>query len=165
MVTTYNDRTGAIISRCGFYRYRLWRRRDFDRPALLWVMLNPSTADEQSNDPTLCSVIDISTRLGYGGVEVANLYAYRTKSPEVLKAAGYPIGAENDDYLRALAKQAPKVVCAWGANAQPARALAVREMLEEISQPMALKVNADGTPKHPLYVKRDTQLSSYWMLA
>lgn len=163
MATTYDERSGAVISPCGFYRYRLWRRWDLEGRVALWVMLNPSTADASTNDPTILAIIDFAKRWGFGGIEVVNLYAYRTKSPDVLKAAGYPVGPDNDMTIRALVKQNRHVVCAWGSKAQPERAQAVHELIAAHADPQYLQLNKDGSPKHPLYVKRDTE-PSYWEL-
>ena len=162
-----DERSGAVVSPCGFYRLRLWRRWDLEKRVLLWIMLNPSTADASVDDPTILAICDFARRWGYGGIEVVNLYSYRTKSPEVLKSAGYPIGPGNNLTISALVQwraepdQRQRVICAWGSKAQPERALAVYDMISEFVTPCALAVNKDGTPKHPLYVKRDTVPSFY----
>jgi len=162
--------SGANISPCGQYRTRLWRVWALGLPWLCFVMLNPSTADASINDATIAWCIAYAKMLGFGGIEVVNLYTLRTKSPAVLKARGYPQGEYADLMLRAAAANARseggKVVCAWGTNAQPHRAEAVRLMLAQQGVPVYhLGLNKDGSPKHPLYLPRKTPLTEWEYLA
>lgn len=153
--------TGAYISDCGLFRYSLWRIWDMtgELPRILWVMLNPSWADASTNDRTVLAIMDFSKRWGFGGLEIVNLYAYRTESPAKLKAEGFPIGPQNDWYIKNITDRCSTVVAAWGGNAQPERADHVRRIVDK---PMHfLKINADGTPQHPLYVKRSTALQEW----
>lgn len=142
---------GAVISPCGKFRYRLWRRWG-DGSACTFIMLNPSTADANENDPTIRKCIGFAERLGYSGIEVVNLYAFRATKPSVLKAAGYPKGPENDGHILAAAKAGVIVICAWGANARGlTRPDTVLVMLREADiVPTALAFTADGLPSHPL---------------
>jgi hypothetical protein len=78
-------KSGAELSACRTYRYRLWRQWDADLAPVVWVMLNPSTADESADDPTIRKCIGFAQRWGYGGIEVVNLYAYRSPDPRQLK--------------------------------------------------------------------------------
>src|SRR6266436_6577265 len=91
-------RSDACISRCGTYRYALWRRWA-PGPQVLFVMLNPSTADRQRNDPTIRRCIGLAAAWGYGALAVGNLFAFRTPSPKVLKRAARPVGRANDRWL------------------------------------------------------------------
>jgi hypothetical protein len=141
----------ATISECGRFRYRLGRRWGDGAP-LLFVMLNPSTADAEQDDPTIRKCIGFADRLGHGGIEVVNLFAFRATDPRELRAAGYPVGPENDHHLEEVCRQAPAVLCAWGSKAKGLRRPAdVLRMLKAWkAAPMALRVNAGGIPAHPL---------------
>jgi hypothetical protein len=166
--------TGAVLSPCKRFRHRLWRIWDEAGPRLVVIMLNPSTADESTNDPTILWLIAFARLHGFGGIEVLNLYDYRTPSPLELKRQRFPYSLTN--VTRSLVQLADtivsmhggKVVCAWGANAQPNRALDLRIdlMLEDLT---AYRFDApltkNGQPRHPLYLKRDTQLVEWEALA
>jgi hypothetical protein len=105
---------GAKFSGCRAYRYALWRTWDISKPYALFIGLNPSTADEVEDDPTLRRCIDFSKSWGYGGVYMANLFAYCATQPEVMKKAVAPIGPENDAWITQLASTAGVVIAAWG---------------------------------------------------
>lgn len=145
---------GAIISNCGKYRYRLWRRWG-DGSALVFIMLNPSTANEEEDDPTIRKCIGFAKALGHGAIEVVNLYAYRATDPKDLKAAGYPVGPSNDDHIRSVVNihgNDHNLICAWGANARGlSRPTDVKGMIHDIGKPMySLRLTKDGVPSHPL---------------
>lgn len=149
----------------GDYRYALWRG---DAPYVLWVMLNPSTADAQTDDPTIRKCMKYARAWGYGGIVVVNLFAYRATDPDELVKVEDPVGRDNDQHILAMARSVkqsqlegkridpPLVMCAWGAkvprehHARPARVL---ELLAPFASPGVLQVNNDGSPKHPLYCK------------
>ena len=141
----------ALLSPCSKYRYRLGRRWG-DGPPLVFVMLNPSTADAEQDDATIRKCIGFAERLGFVGIEVVNLYAFRATDPRELRAAGYPVGPENDDHLEEVCRPAQTVVCAWGSNAKGLqRPVDVLRTLKAWNvAPMALQVNAGGIPAHPL---------------
>ncbi len=147
---------GAIISDCGTFRYRLWRTWDRALPQLPFIMLNPSTADGNTDDPTVRKICNFAKQFGYGGIEVGNLYAYRaTKPAELLKTAN-PIGPNNDNYLKALATcYGPLVICAWGVTT-PARWHRATDVLQLLgdhgARPHALALTAEDDPWHPLYL-------------
>jgi hypothetical protein len=143
----------AVISDCGAFRYRLTRNwTDDTASVLLFVMLNPSTADADIDDPTIRKCIGFAKRLGYGGIEVVNLYAYRATDPKELKAAGYQLGPDNDRHTMAAIRRAANVALAWGANARGMiRPDIVLRMVREAGvTPMALRRLADWVPEHPL---------------
>jgi hypothetical protein len=110
---------GAALSACGRYRYTLWRIWDEARPPALFVMLNPSTADADVDDPTIRRCMRFARDLGYGGLLVGNLYAYRATNPDELDVVDAPIGRGNQTALYALVARAGIVIAAWGAK--PAR--------------------------------------------
>jgi hypothetical protein len=143
----------AAFSRCGTYRYALWRRWDESRPAVLFVGLNPSTADAHRDDPTIRRCIGFANSWGFGSVIVANLFAYRTPHPKLLRAAPNPIGPRNDRWLRTLATDAGLVVAAWGADGEYLRR--ATEVSARLGDCRCLGLTASGAPRHPLYVRKD----------
>ena len=151
------ESSGAVISACGRYRYRLWRRWS-DGPTCVFIMLNPSTADAESDDPTIRRCIGFAKREGCGGLVVANLFAFRATSPRDMMAADDPVGPENDNHLRWCADLATgPVIAGWGAHGSfRGRDAAVRRMLD--GKAMHLGLTAAGQPRHPLYLKGDAIL-------
>jgi hypothetical protein len=146
---------GATFSACGVYRYRLWRRwRGDGAPALCFLMLNPSTADEVTNDATVSRCGERATRLGFGALEVVNLFALRSTDPAALYRHHDPVGRENDDAILAAARACKLVICGWGNHgALHHRGRSVLAMLTANRiTPHALRLNADGSPAHPLYL-------------
>ncbi|EOI8009811.1 DUF1643 domain-containing protein, partial [Vibrio parahaemolyticus] len=140
----------AELSSCRSYRYALWRTWDDSKPYVLFIGLNPSTADETSDDPTLTRCINFAKLWGYGGVCMANLFAYRATEPDVMKASEDPVGVENDVWLKRLSKDAGVIIGAWGNHgAFLGRSEVVKQMLPSLSY---LKLNKSGEPAHPLYL-------------
>lgn len=149
----------AHISDCGTYRYSLTRGWvPFPTPYVAWIMLNPSKADGEDDDPTIGRTIGFSKKWGYGACMVVNAHAYRETSPRALRQAILDgidtVGPENDEYLENVVKDAAKVIVAWGTHAKLyGRDLAVCDIVGKAAKvPVeCLQVNRDGTPKHPLY--------------
>ena len=148
--------SGAQID--GEYRWRLWRRWDEELPLLLWVMLNPSTADATEDDPTIRKCVGFAMRWRYGGIVVVNLFALRSTDPTAVLRHPDPIGSENDAVISATAAECPDSVCAWGSHKSVThRALVVRRLLLQAgNSPTHLGLNKDGHPKHPLYLPYST---------
>lgn len=148
----------AVISPCGKFRYflkRQWGNRNPPSP-VTFVMLNPSTADASQDDATIRKCVGFSRLWGFDALCVVNLYAYRATDPKELSKAHYPVGEENDTYLRIAA--GGKTVAAWGCHAQKTRASEVMKILRETGDVYCLGRTQMGFPKHPLYVKYDTPL-------
>ena len=145
---------GAIFSPCGRFRFALWRRWNLNLPVLAFGCLNPSKAGVEIEDPTSLKFRGFAQRLGYGGYATWNLYAFRATDPADLRAAGYPVGEENDAYIEVISLVAGLTVCGWGGNAAKlSRPSEVTSILRRLGvQPHALRVNGDGTPAHPLYL-------------
>ncbi|MEE4661844.1 MAG: DUF1643 domain-containing protein [Halieaceae bacterium] len=134
------------------YRYSLWRIWDRSLPAVLFIGLNPSTADARRDDPTLVRCMGFARDWGFGGVYTVNLFAFRATDPEVMKRARHPVGRDNDNVILATAARAQCLVAAWGNDgAWRGRGEAVRSMLPGLHY---LKLNATGQPAHPLYLPR-----------
>jgi hypothetical protein len=149
---------GALFSRDRRYRYRLWRRWDRSLPLVAFCMLNPSTADERSDDPTIRRCIGFARDWGYGGVEIVNLFALRATDPRELRRAGDPIGRRNDAYLIEAAQRAAAVVIAWGIHgALRSRGAAGLALLSPRARLLALGWTRVGEPRHPLYLRRDVR--------
>lgn len=143
----------AHMSPCGLFRMSLTRTWDATLPRLVFIMLNPSKADANIDDPTVVRCIGFARALGYGSIEVVNLFAYRATNPIDLKRAGYPVGEGNDAAILRAVSRAGGVICAWGANARALpRAAHVLDLIELWCSPTALAWTADGVPKHPLYL-------------
>ncbi len=142
-------KTDAVFSDCRKYRYVLWRTWDDSKPYVMFIGLNPSTADEVDNDRTINRCINYAKDWGYGGLCMANLFSYCTKDPHVMKAAEDPVGPENDLWLKALSENAAVVVAAWGDDGSYLeRSKQVVNMFPELQ---CLKINKSGEPAHPLY--------------
>ncbi len=150
---------GAIFSDDRKYRYALWRVWSARKPPLLFIGLNPSTANEVTADPTITRCMVRATRAGFGGLLMANLYAYVSSNPEVLLRDGDYIGGDNDVYLNQMIGLAGRVVCAWGSF--PAANVRAAAVLKLIAEPYCLEVNRDGQPRHSLYVAYDIPITPY----
>ena len=142
----------AKLSPCGTYRYELHRTWDSSLPCVLFICLNPSTADHTRDDHTSRVCINYATRWGYGGLVIANLFAYRSTDPQGLKNTPDPVGPENNRVLRKLCKKADMVICAWSdIGAYLGRD---REVILFINKPHCLTLLKSGRPGHPLYKSR-----------
>lgn len=151
----------AVISQCQTYRYTLDRIWDTSRPAALFIMLNPSTATAEVDDPTIIRCRKRAERAGCGSLTVVNLFAYRATNPDALALASDPVGPANDAWITvALANQPSLVVAAWGGSAVKAgarlaadRVTRVLELINAHDVPVkCLGTTKDGYPRHPLYV-------------
>ena len=148
--------TNARISPDGKYRYSLVREWDRDKPKVLFIGLNPSTADEKTDDPTVCRCIDFAKRWGFGGILVGNLFAIRSADPNLIHQDADPVGPLNDECLIEMAREAKTVVAAWGNHgAYLGRSEAVRSLIPGMK---CLVKNNTGEPRHPLYISPDQAL-------
>jgi hypothetical protein len=153
----------AVYSPCQQYRYILHRRWEIGEPdrSVMFVMLNPSTATAETDDPTVRKCRQYAMRWGFNHLIVGNIMAYRATDPMLLRGIDDPIGPDNLPHLRtAIETYEPMVICAWGC--QPRRLTHVAPLtlalLRELEvQPHALRLNIGGEPGHPLYVALDTE--------
>ena len=144
---------GAELSDCRRYRYALWRIWDETKPTVMFIGLNPSTADETQDDPTLTRCINFAKAWGYGGVYTANLFAYRATDPKQLLKRKRVIGKQNDHWLQQLSERCELVIAAWGNDGKyQNRAQQVKQQIQPLHY---LKMNKSGEPAHPLYLKAD----------
>lgn len=153
----------AIISECGTYRYLLQRFWDHRLQAVNFIMLNPSTADASEDDPTIRRCMGFARTLGFGALEVTNLFALRSTDPKALRTHAAPIGVENDERIINSAKVCHMTICAWGNHGDYLnRGVQVLEMLRAHGvEPNALRVGKTGAPGHPLYLPGDLQPMPY----
>ncbi|MGB7268769.1 MAG: DUF1643 domain-containing protein [Albidovulum sp.] len=153
-------RSEALYSGCETYRYLLRRDWGAGGRRLLFVMLNPSTADEMRNDPTVARCEARARRLGYDGFAVANLFAFRATLPADLRRAADPIGPDNDRILDEAAADAETILCAWGVHgARSGRGLAVFARFHAQGHALwHLGLTKHGLPRHPLYCPNTTEL-------
>ena len=144
----------AVISKCEKYRYKLTRTWDEDKGKVLFIMLNPSTANHIENDLTTIRCINFAEKWGYGGIMIGNIYPFRAKRPKDLRKwlntsnnGLWEHREGNIDAVHQMADQADLIVCAWGCNYKDG----VPDWVEELGDLHYLEICDDGiTPKHPL---------------
>jgi hypothetical protein len=144
----------AVYSPCERYRYLLTRTWEPAGPRALFVMLNPSTATEVQNDPTVERCERRARALGFGAFRVTNIFAFRATDPREMRAAADPVGPLNDAAIVGSAAGADLVVCAWGTHgAHLGRGPAVERLLRAAGAELHhLGLSRAGHPRHPLYI-------------
>ena len=142
----------AIFSPCNQYRYSLSRVWNLSQKPALIIGLNPSTADEKKDDPTIRRSMHYAYRWGFGGLIMVNLFAFKATLPSDLRKANHPIGEDNNKFIIEHQKESGIVLVAWGNDG--ALHNRDKEVLDLINNPMCLKVNKTGQPAHPLYQKK-----------
>lgn len=156
--------SGALLSECERYRYRLWRIWDDCAPIMVWVMLNPSTADASQDDPTIRKCIGFAKQHRHGGIIVANLFAYRATNPKELLKVADPVGPENNKHIRWAVMAPPMltIVAGWGADKFARRRAAEVSLLIRSSRgPLkCFRKSASGVPWHPLYLPYSSPLET-----
>lgn len=146
----------AAISRCGTWRYGLVREWSVVRPRLGLIMLNPSAADAEYDDPTVSASIMLAKRWGFGSLAIGNLFAFRSPSTAVLFEAfkaGLAVGPDCDFHLRTIIHSAQFVMVGWGGEGKRYidRVRQVDHLIHHMNHlPMCVGVTANGHPKHPL---------------
>lgn len=152
---------GAIFSECGKYRFVLWRKWDAARPMLMFIGLNPSTANQIRDDNTITKVKKIAYNCHYGGVYMLNLFAYVTPYPKELRQ-----NAEeqriNDQYLIEYSQKSERIVFAWGRFKEAQER--AEKVMAQFPNAAALGTNQDGSPCHPLFQKDRSVPMSYQAL-
>lgn len=151
----------AQISSDGLYRYALTRYLGSGTRPAVFIMLNPSTADATTDDPTIRRCVGFTKAWGLDRMIALNLFAFRATKIEDMKDADDPVGPECDEWLRRYLdypiKYKAPIVCAWGVHGSfRGRHLEVLRLIEEMGgQPMALRVTKDKHPSHPLYLPKN----------
>ena len=171
MLTDLPVETGAEFSPCRRYRHRLWRAWDASLPTCAFIGLNPSTADETHDDPTIRRCVAFARTWGFGRCEVLNLFGWRSTDPMGLLRRRQASREADDRALARVMGEASRLVLAWGTHRRihrvlAPRVLAVRRHVDAIASQMrttgrrieigTLGTNADGSPRHPLYLARST---------
>jgi len=149
---------GAQFSTDRLYRYALWRTWQEGEGHTMFIGLNPSTADETVDDPTIRRCIGFAHSMGYGGIYMLNLCAFRSTDPRGLKRVADPIGPDNLRYIEMYAKTAGKVIAAWG-NHGWSRSRDTMRLIRSLGvEVWCFGRTKTGCPKHPLYLRADTEL-------
>lgn len=150
----------AVISECGNYRYSLTRIWDESKPKVMFIMLNPSTADANNDDPTIRRCVGFAKSWGFGGLYVCNLFAFRATTPKELLKVDNPFGDQNIWHTRKLSDEVEMIICAWGNYP------IVKKILRYENAPInlldfcinklhSIDTTVKGIPKHPLYLKSE----------
>lgn len=149
---------GAHISECGKYRYFLTREWDSDKPLVMFIGINPNTADDKIDNPTITRLIGFAKEFGYGGMIVTNLFAYRSPKPEVLLEVEDPEGPLNTSSIFSGAIQCKDIVFMWGDSPTLGRA---EKIVSAFPGALCFGRSKKGNPKHPLYLKAGTGLKKF----
>jgi hypothetical protein len=160
-----DTRSAAVFSPCRTWRYSLTRIWDESTPLAMFIGLNPSTADETVDDQTVRRCIRFAREWGYGGLVMTNMYALRSTDPGGLLTAADPIGPDNDTVLLNWAAAAGVIVAAWGTWGTKVKPYTQRpNTMPGLVWPKTLQclgVTNSGQPRHPLYLRADTELEPW----
>ena len=157
----------AEISPCGLYRYMLRRIWDEDENFLVFCLLNPSTADEKDDDPTIRKCIGFAKKNGFGGIIIINLFGIRSPNPKNIKIHSDPFGPDlSRNWIRAT-HQSYHFVFGWGNMGLFKNAQMNMHKFFFFGQSPLYKIyclgkNKNGTPKHPLYVPYTKEFEPYF---
>jgi hypothetical protein len=151
---------GAIISDCGKYRYQLWRVWNDKLPLAFFIMLNPSKADADQDDPTIRRLIGFAKRMGCGGFYVGNMFPYRATNPKELKSVGFEVAAKelNWFHLSDMRSKCQITVLAWGNP--PIQKTNIHTTF--LGDEYCFGCTNKGNPKHPLFLHSETPLTLYF---
>ena len=151
----------AQFDSSGRYRFslhRLWRETG---EIATIIMLNPSTADHLRNDPTIARCIQLARFWGFAGINVVNLFAYRTSSPAHLRQIRRPVGKDNDSHIRKNAESSGTIILGWGNHgAWRSRDREVVELLQG-HELLCIGTTKSGQPRHPLYAPGTIKLRKF----
>lgn len=159
-ITRGNKESGAIFSSCERYRYRLWRIWDERKPKIAFLMLNPSTADENVLDHTVTRCKKRAETLGYGGMEIINIFALRSTDPKGLYRDGTPPIFPNHKHILEVISETTITICGWGNHVKllGMESHAEEDIKDTFPEKLHyLKLNKDGSPTHPLYLPYSLQ--------
>lgn len=147
------NNNGAEFSECRKYRYALWRIWDESKPMVMFIGLNPSTANETNDDPTIRRVKRFAADWGHGGVYMLNCFPYISTNPNDLRDFGNT--SMNDHWLYKIANKCNEVIFAWGSFDVVKELGRDEELSIMFPKAKALTINKNGSPRHPLYVRAD----------
>lgn len=152
---------GAIFDDNKAHRFRLWRKWDSSKPMVLFIMLNPSTADDVKNDPTVTRLIKFAQNFNYGGFYVGNIYSYITPYPETLyflQNKDFKI-EENTNHVIEMANECKDVIFGWGNNIKNFNQPEI--IIKMFPEAFCFELTNTGNPKHPLYLSNKSRLFKY----
>ena len=155
---TMNRKT--VFSEDRIYRYVLWREWDMLNSAYaMFIGLNPSTADETQDDPTIRRCIGFAKEWGFGSLCMTNLFAFRATKPEDMKKSVDPVGQDNDYWLKECGSNAGRIIAAWGTHG----CFMNRDysIMTTVKNLKCLGKTKTGFPKHPLYLKKNCRVENY----
>lgn len=148
----------ATISDDQLYRYSLTRKISRGPRIVLFIGLNPSTADATLDDPTIRRCVGFAKSWGFNCLLMGNIYAFRSTDPKNLQIVNNPIGSKNRDELEKMIIVSELVVAAWGRNLLTEDAKEIANWIMQQEKTMCLGQNNDGSPKHPLYLPKSSVL-------
>lgn len=157
----------AYFDKDKIYRYLLQRKWGNSGKKITWIMLNPSTADETIDDPTIRRCIGFSKQFGADELDIVNLFAYRSTDPKQLYSAEYPVGEENDAYILESIKTSSLVILGWGnhgklhGRSEKVLSAFLKKYKDKV---FALKILKNGEPGHPLYISYSTTLKPLYTI-
>lgn len=153
--------SGAVFDQHRAYRFILWRYWD-EKPRVLFIGLNPSTANEIQNDPTIRRCAGFAEKWGYGGMYFCNLYSYVSTNPRALSDKE-AIHSANNPAIAMATKLVVLTVVAWGDGVELVEngSLVAENVKNIISAPMCFGLTQKGNPKHPLYLSGEAELVDY----
>ena len=152
---------GAVFSPCEKYRYMMWRTwGELDGPRMMFIGLNPSTATESVEDPTVRRCIRFAKDWGYAGMFMMNAFAFRATDPKKMQASVDPNGPRNNDAILEASQQSRLIIAAWGVHCPVPRE---REICAIVGRPIhCLGWTKGGRPRHPLYVRADEPVRMFY---
>ena len=167
MIVRRHENDGCVsvarYSDCGHYRYDLTRTWEPSGSKALFVMLNPSTATERANDPTVARVERRVRRMGFGAYRVCNLFAWRVTHPDYLHGVAAPVGPQNDETISEACQWADQLICAWGNHGGlDGRGATVEALMRSTTRPLFhFGLTKKGHPRHPLYLPYSLALAEW----
>jgi hypothetical protein len=150
----------TVFSPFRLYRYVLYREWDPTLETIAFIGLNPSTADETQDDPTIRRCIGFAKKWGYGSILVGNIFALRSTDPKKLYKSDNPVGYRNDYWLGEIYKYAKTTVACWGTHG------ALNRRHNDVKQKLGVMhvfgFTKEGFPKHPLYLSSKAKIHEWW---
>ena len=158
-IPTQAHNSVANFSDCQHYRWDLIRDFSQGHGTLNFIMLNPSTANEMFNDPTVARCENRTLNMGFNRMIVTNIFAFRATDPDIMRSQHDPVGIHNDEAITRHANDADMIICAWGNHGQFLnRGRHVKRLLDQLNCPLHyLKMNGCGEPAHPLYLRKNLE--------
>ena len=154
--------TKCNFSRCRNYRYslkRAWMKTEENKKQVLFIGLNPSTADSKSDDPTIRRCVKFASSWGFNAIEVVNLFSFQATYPRDLFEEEFPVGPRNDFWINQAYRLSALTIACWGSMGNYRnRSKNITSSLENL---FCIKRNKDGTPSHPLYLDSRLTPSPY----